>query len=121
MRFIVVILAIVVAASGVAAGHAALAKSDPANRAILRVPPKVVRAWFNDELDPQRSALSVWDSRGRRVDDGRGGVDLNDLDRKSLIVKLNAMGLGTYTVRWRAVSTDDGFVAQGSFRFTVRH
>jgi hypothetical protein len=63
--------------------------------------------------------LTVADSRGKRVDDRKGGLDLNDLDRKSLVVRLMAIGPGRYTVRWTAVSADDANVAKGSFRFSV--
>jgi len=117
--FLVVLLVSLVATTGLASGHAKLLKSEPAPRAVLRTPPKLVRAWFDDELDPQRSSLSVWDSRGRRVDDGHGGVDLGDLDRKSMIAKLKPIRAGKYTVKWRAVSADDKFVAQGAFQFMI--
>ena len=81
--------------------------------------PATVRAWFSDELVVGRSAISVWDGGGRRVDNGKGGVDLNDLDRKSLVAALKAVGPGRYTVKWRAVSADDLNVAAGEFRFTI--
>ncbi|OLD50853.1 MAG: hypothetical protein AUI83_11215 [Armatimonadetes bacterium 13_1_40CM_3_65_7] len=100
--------------------HAKLVRSEPKAGAVLTVPPAVVRAWFDDELDPDRSTIGVWAVREHRVDDGRGGVDLSDLDRKSMIARLRAVGAGTYTVRWRAVSADDGFVARGSFAFAVK-
>ncbi|TMJ00562.1 MAG: copper resistance protein CopC [Bacillati bacterium ANGP1] len=100
--------------------HAKLVRSEPKAGAVLTIPPTVVRVWFDDELDPDRSTIGVWDVREHRVDDGRGGVDLSDLDRKSMIARLRAVGAGTYTVRWRAVSADDGFVAQGSFAFAVK-
>jgi methionine-rich copper-binding protein CopC len=85
----------------------------------VRAVPAVVRAWYNDELDPKHSALGVWDARGKRVDDGKGGVDLNDLDRKSMLARLRPLPPGVYTVRWTAVSLDDQNVAKGSFRFTL--
>ena len=100
--------------------HARLLRSDPGASAVLTVPPKVVRVWFDDELDPDRSTISVWDAREHRVDDRRGGVDLSDLDRKSMVARLRAADAGTYTVRWRDVSADDGFISQGRFVFTVR-
>jgi len=105
-----------------AAAHARLVRADPARGSTLATPPTVVRLWFQlggEELDPRRSVVSVWDVRGRRVDDGKGGVDLDDLDRTSMIARLKPIGPGSYTVRWRAVSSPDGSVAQGSFRFTV--
>lgn len=100
--------------------HARLVRSEPKAGAVLTVAPRVVQVWFDDELDPDQSTIGVWDARERRVDDGHGGVDLNDLDRKSMLARLRTVGAGTYTVRWRAVSADDGFVAQGSFAFAVR-
>jgi len=114
-----IVTTIVAMSTGVWA-HARLLRSDPGAGAVLTVPPKVVRVWFDDELDPDRSTISVWDAREHRVDDGRGGVDLSDLDRKSMVARLRAAGAGTYTVRWRAVSADDGFISQGRFVFTVR-
>jgi methionine-rich copper-binding protein CopC len=102
-----------------AGAHAKLQRADPKPGSKIKTVPGVVRAWFSEELDAKGSALSVWDSHGKRKDDGKGGLDLNDLDHKSLIAKLQPIGPGTYTVKWTAVSTDDKDVAKGSFRFTV--
>ncbi len=100
-------------------GHATLVRADPAPGAAVKVGPKIVRAWFPEELDAKRSTLSVWDANGRRVDDTKGGVDLDDLDRKSMLARLRPLALGSYTVKWRAVSADDLNVAQGSYRFRL--
>jgi len=108
--------------SSAAPAHAKLTKADPAPGSTVRTPPRVMRLWFalgREELDPKRSTVSVWDSKGRRVDDGKGGVDLDDLDRVTMIARLRTLGPGTYAVKWRAVSTPDGNIAQGTFRFTV--
>lgn len=121
LRIIVVAMGVVMAlvqAEGIVA-HAKLVRAQPAPRSTVKVAPRTVQVWFNDELDPKRSTISVSDSRGTRVDDGKGGVDLDDLDRRSMIVRLKAMGPGVYTVRWKAVSADDRYVAQGRFPFTV--
>jgi methionine-rich copper-binding protein CopC len=100
-------------------GHAKLLRAVPAPGSTIARTPAVVRLLFNEELDTKRSGLSVWNTRGQRVDDGRGGVDLNDLDRKSMKVVLKPIPPGRYTVRWRAVSADDLFVSTGSFTFSV--
>ncbi len=102
-----------------AGAHAKLQRADPKPGSTIKTVPGVVRAWFSEELDAKGSALSVWDSHGKRKDDGKGGLDLNDMDHKSLIAKLQTIGPGTYTVKWTAVSTDDKNVAKGSFRFTI--
>lgn len=114
-----VVLGTVVFHAGAVLGHARVLKADPGPGAVLHAPPQVVRVWFDDELDPKRSGLSVWDRRGRRVDDGRGGVDLGDLERRSMFARLRPIQRGTYTVRWRAVAADDFAVRAGAFRFVV--
>jgi len=107
-----------------AGAHARLRKAEPAPGSVVATAPKVVRLQFalspNEELDPQRSTVGVWDRRGRRVDDGKGGVDLHDLDRRTMVATLTPIGPGTYTVRWKAVSSPDRDVAQGSYTFTVK-
>lgn len=102
-----------------AGAHAKLVRADPAPASTVKVAPLVVRAWFDDEINPKSSTIEVWDARGRRADDGRGGVDLNDMDRKSMQARLKPVGPGKYTVKWKAVSADDSDVAQGTFQFTV--
>ena len=115
-----ILLGLLLACTPALWAHAKLLRSEPPAGAVVNIPPRAVRAWFNDELDPARSLLSVWDAGGRRVDDRHGGVDLDDLDRRSMAARLRVIGNGIYTVRWRAVSADDGFVTEGSFKFTVR-
>jgi methionine-rich copper-binding protein CopC len=113
------ILAATVAFNGSAGAHAKLVRADPSPGSIVKVVPLVVRAWFNAELNSKSSTIGVWDARGQRADDGRGGVDLNDMDRKSLQTRLKPLRPGKYTVKWKAVSADDADVAQGTFQFTV--
>jgi methionine-rich copper-binding protein CopC len=116
---ILVVLAVALTSPPPADGHARLLRAEPAPGSRVTTPPRIVRAWFDDELDPKHSTLVVTDRRGRRVDDGRGGVDLDDLDRKSMLARLRPIGPGVYTVVWQAVSADDKYVARGRFRFTV--
>ena len=129
LRRLVALAVSLVAAVGLAViptasvlGHGKLAKAEPAPGAKVTVAPKVLRAWFSlsagEELDASRSTISVWNAAGKRVDDGKGGVDLKDLDRRSMIARLNPLAPGTYTIKWKAVSDPDGAVSQGSFRFT---
>jgi len=100
--------------------HAKLVRADPAPKAVVAAAPKIVRLWFNEELASKGSTVTVVDARGQRVDDGKGRLDLDDLDRKSIIAGLKPLAKGTYTVKWVAVSADDRFVARGTFRFTIR-
>ena len=112
------LLALALAAS--TAAHAKLVRAEPAPGAVLRTPPRAVRLVFNEELASQGSTVAVVDAMGRRVDDGRGGLDLGDLDRRILVARLRPLGPGRYTVRWQATSADDGYTARGQYTFTVR-
>jgi methionine-rich copper-binding protein CopC len=112
------LLALALAAS--AAAHAKLVRAEPAPGSVLRTPPRAVRLVFNEELASQGSTVAVVDAKGRRVDDGRGGLDLGDLDRRILVARLRPLGPGRYTVRWQATSADDGYTARGQYTFTVR-
>lgn len=102
------------------AAHPALVRADPKPGAILGRVPVAVRLWFNEELDPALSSVTVWGPRTVSVVSGKGGVDLNDLSRKSMVARLRPLRPGTYTVRWRAAGADDLAVTQGSYTFTVR-
>ena len=126
-RVLGVMLALVLSVliqKGTVAAHAKFLRAEPAPNSTVTSAPQVVRVWFtlasaDEELDAKRSTLSVLDARGKQVDDGKGGVDLNDLSHKSMIVRVQSRQPGTYTVKWKAVSSPDQEVTQGSFRFTI--
>lgn len=113
------VLAVVLIAmcGGVALGHARYVKSDPAKGAVLNRSPQAVRAWFSEELNPNGSVMNVRDARDRVV--ASGGVDLDDLERKSMIVRVRALAPGKYTVGWRTVSAEDGDVLHDRFSFMI--
>ncbi len=114
-----VALLTIAAWSGAARAHAKLVRTSPAPGSTVQTAPKEVRAWFSEELEPRGSTLSVWDRRGTQVDSRTGGVDLNDLDRQSMVARLKPLQPGTYTARWKAISADDLAVTQGTFQFTI--
>jgi len=124
---IVLVVAIVVVgligARTIALAHAKIQNADPTPGSTVAAPPKMVKIVFalapDESLDPKTSTISVLDSQGRRVDDGKGGVDLNDMDRKTMRAMVKPITAGTYTVRWKAVSSPDKDVVQGTFKFTV--
>lgn len=104
----------------VVAAHAGLAESNPPDRALLDEPPEQVSLRFTQELDTSESSLAVFDRNGGRVDLGDGRVDLNDLDHQTMVVSLPpSLASGKYTVRWTAVSADDGDAIDGAISFTV--
>jgi methionine-rich copper-binding protein CopC len=104
----------------VTAAHALLVNSEPESGAMLAQSPRKVIAWYSEELETDLSSLRVFDGEGGQVDNGDGSVDLNDPDHASMIVTMPAaLTAGAYTVRWTAVSADDGDETDGEFAFKV--
>lgn len=104
----------------VASGHADYDHSDPAADAVLLVAPAQVRIWFTQELFRRQGVnqLEVYAATGQRVDLDDAAID--DDDRKLMRVSLApALPSGRYTVRWQALSSEDGHEGQGEFTFTV--
>jgi len=97
--------------------HAVLVRSAPAGRTVLSHAPERVDLWFSEPLEPAFSTISVWSASGARVDRRDGAVA--PADPRQLSVALDAIGPGTYTVRFRVLSVD-GHVVESSFPFTVR-
>ncbi len=77
-------------------------------------------AWFSQELDTGSSSLRLLDAAGRQVDNGDGGVDLNDPDHTSMFVTLpSTLPDGRYTAHWAVVSMADGDATEGEFHINI--
>lgn len=116
---VVGVLAFVLPSIPVAA-RAVLVRAYPVPGSVLRVVPPVTRLWFNEELSPDLSGITVFGPRGVTTVAGSGGVDANDPTRRSMVSDITPLRAGVYTVRWRAASARDLTVTQGSFQFTVK-
>lgn len=104
--------------TAVFAHSAAVLKTEPANGAVLAESPPTVTAWFAEELASGESSLKVFDTSGQQVDNGDGGVDLNDPDHASMVVTLPALPNGSYTVQYHILLLD-GDASDGAFAFAV--
>ena len=111
---VLALFGLVVGAGSVSA-HAELIGSVPADGAILSVAPREVVATFSEAVDGERSRLEVRDASGATV--AQGGVP--DPSRSRLRVALPVLEPGRYTVRWTAVTPDDGAVTRGTFAFAI--
>ena len=101
-------------------GHAEYDHSDPAADAVVAAAPTQVQIWFTQELFRRQGTnqLEVYDAAGQRVD--LDDVAIDDDDRTLLRVSLPpALPAGRYTVRWQALSAEDGHEGQGEFTFSV--
>ena len=123
VRLLRLLLALLISAGWIASvaahGPKILLRSDPPDGVVMQSSPARVVAWFDTELDTGPSQLQVFDTGGRQVDNGDGGVDLNDPDHASLSVSLSPLPDGVYTVRWRAAVFEDNDIVEGEFTFTV--
>ena len=95
--------------------HAKLLRSEPKAKAKLPQPPKVVELWFSEELEAGFNTVEVKDSKGDRFD--RGEVTLGEGGKKAR-VELQDLPAGTYTVEWKALSSDE-HTLKGKFTFSV--
>lgn len=109
--------AAVLAGQAPAAGHALLRTTEPAAEAILTAPPRQVVLRFSEPVEAAFGAVRVFDTDGRRIDDGRARHEPGD--PRAVTVGLRP-GLpdGTYTVSWRVVSAD-GHPVSAAFLFHV--
>lgn len=98
-------------------GHAFPDHSDPKVGATLSASPASVRIWFDGDLEPVFSTISVYDTNGRRVDKKDGHVDASSA--VLLEVSLPPLPAGTYRVFWNIVARD-GHRTKGDFSFVIR-
>lgn len=116
MRFAILATAGLLAVAGAfpVFGHAGLLTSDPADGDTISTPYTLV-ATFEEELDPERSSLTVFDAADEQV--AHGEVDSDD--PSMMFVELPELEPGEYIVRWTTVTPDDDGVDRGEFTFNV--
>jgi methionine-rich copper-binding protein CopC len=114
MRFIVIILALLVAPVA-ASAHAMLDHASPAVGSAVAAPPKEVVLSFTEKLEPKFSSIEVRNMQGAAVQAGKATLGAAPTD---LRVALKPLPPGTYKVIWRVLSVDT-HRTNGSFTFRV--
>jgi methionine-rich copper-binding protein CopC len=99
-----------------ALAHARLVQEQPADGATLTESPDRVELTFSEPVDAEFSPLEVRNSDGERVDEDNARID--PADARVLIVDLEDLSEGSYTVEWRVTSID-GHVVEGRYEFAV--
>lgn len=97
--------------------HANLLRSEPAANTASKTAPEEIRLWFSEPLEDGFSTIELRDSDGERVPTGKTIIDPSD--DKQLVLPLETLPEGLYTVSWRALSKTDGHLTQGSFPMAV--
>jgi len=99
-----------------AGAHAYLDRALPVVGSVVREPPREIKLWFTQRIEPAFSEVRVLDRAGKRVDAGDPQVDA--ADGKVLRVSLPKLAPGVYRVKWRVLSVDT-HVSEGEFTFDV--
>jgi copper transport protein len=111
------VLALVVAVVGLgappAAAHAFLVSSEPPAGAVLVQAPPQVTLHYSEDVAPGLSSFAVYDS-ARNTVSGPPTVA-----GRTVVLPLRPLPPGTYTLRWRVVSADDGHVTAGSQQLVI--
>jgi hypothetical protein len=104
------------AAVSPAFAHAFLTTAVPAVGSTVAAAPTEVDCNFTEALEPSFSTLVVQNAAGARVDTGK--MHLAPGDAKRMVIGVQHLAAGTYTVVWHATSVDT-HRTEGHFTFTV--
>jgi methionine-rich copper-binding protein CopC len=96
--------------------HAFIDHAEPAVGSRVASPPRFVKIWYTERLEPALSKIQVFDSQGTEIDKRDTKVDA--ANAQLLFVSLPVIKTGKYRVSWRVVSVDT-HVTNGSFEFEV--
>jgi copper resistance protein C len=97
--------------------HAFLDHAVPGVRMTVSGPVREIRIWYTQGVVTAFSAVTVTSSTGSAIPASRPVTA--SADQQTIVVHLGrALGPGTYTVNWRALSVDT-HTTTGSFHFTV--
>jgi copper resistance protein C len=102
---------------GVSLGHAFPDHSDPKVGATVSGSPSNVRIWFDGDLEPVFSTITVQNAVGKKVDKGDGRV--NQSNPKLLEVNVLPLQAGTYRVFWN-IAARDGHRTMGDYTFMIK-
>jgi methionine-rich copper-binding protein CopC len=110
-------LGLLSAARGVSWGHAFPNHSDPRVGSTVSSSPSIIRIWFDGDIEPIFSTLTVQAAGGKTVDNGDSHVDPKD--STLLEVSVPSLPPGQYAVMWRVIARD-GHHTEGQYTFTVK-
>ena len=100
----------------VSEGHAFPIRSNPRVGWTIAAAPAKVTIWFDGELEPAFSTITVYNSVKQQVDKNNSRV--TGSDNNVLEVDLAPLSAGSYRVFWKVLAKDT-HVTEGDFTFTI--
>ena len=111
-------LALVVALP--ASAHVTFSGAEPPADSVVATAPTQVVVQFSGEVAETGSTVTVTGPDGAAADNGDGHLNLDDLDRRTVIATLRPdLPNGVYTVNYTGYPADGHEPAVGSYTFTV--
>jgi copper transport protein len=110
-RPLILALLLGLATTSIAEAHAVLLASSPHAGEILGTAPGVVTLRFSEPLEARSSTVTVSDPASASFTGAASGA--------GMVVPLTTNLPGSYVVKWRSVSAEDGHTVTGSFEFSV--
>ena len=104
-------------AAGSANAHASLARSEPPANAVLYEAPAEIRLYFTEPLEAAFSTIQLRDASGNTVQTAPAQLDPEDSFQMFLVP--GELPDGLYTVAWKALSSADGHLTQGSYPLVI--
>ncbi len=104
-------------AVGSANAHASLARSEPPANAVLYEAPAEIRLYFTEPLEAAFSTIQLRDANGNTVQTAPAQLDPDDPFQ--MILTPGELPDGLYTVAWKALSSADGHLTQGSYPLVI--
>lgn len=99
-----------------ALAHAGIVKLEPGRKAVLKTSPSRIVVTFSEPIEAGYSTLSLFDATGHEPPHGKAAVAVDD--RRRLVLPVESLEAGSYTVKFRALSLD-GHVVSGEYGFRV--
>lgn len=115
-KTLVLLLTVGITWSQWVSAHAIMVRSTPAKEESTNVIPSKVDVWFDAGVGPKYTSLAVVNSKGERVDNGDGELEM--MDKSHLSATLKPITPGRYGVRYR-VQSEDGHIVTGKFFFEI--
>jgi methionine-rich copper-binding protein CopC len=99
--------------------HAEPATVSPGDGAVLNTPPTAIVMEMSQDMAREQGAndIQVFDAAGNKVTTQAATIDNNDRSHLSVPMPSD-LPVGTYTVKWKTLSADDGDAASGTITFT---